>query len=131
MIVIEGPKMLWKENWNHRITHMMMTLKGGFKGEKNLRWNCVTLADQTKISINTRRWISWILYRRCDLEKQEMGLFFDRDKRSKESIGNYDPMFRNLLELGQTMHLKMFTTKFFIGDYSLRRSPHCGATTEV
>ena len=27
LIVIEGLNMLWKETWNHRIPHMMMTLK--------------------------------------------------------------------------------------------------------
>ena len=29
------------------------------------------------------------------------------------------------------MHLELFTTGFFIGDFSLRRSPRRGATTEA
>ena len=37
LIVMEGLKMFWKETRNHRIPHMMMTLKGRFKGENNLR----------------------------------------------------------------------------------------------
>ena len=32
LIVIEGLNMFWKETRNHRIPHMMMTLKGRFKG---------------------------------------------------------------------------------------------------
>ena len=55
LIVIEGLNMFWKEAWNHRIPHMMMTLKGRFKGENNIRWHCVLLEDQTKIGITTIR----------------------------------------------------------------------------
>ena len=67
LIVIEGLNMIWKETWNHRIPHIMMTLKGIFRGGDNLRWYCVPLTDQTKSGIPTRRWISCILYRRCEL----------------------------------------------------------------
>ena len=74
--------------------------------------------------------MSWILYRRCGLENQEKGLLFARENRRKASIGDYDTMFRNLLERGQKMHPELFTTDFFIGDFSLRRSPMHGETTE-
>ena len=60
-----------------------------------------------------------------------MGFFFARDNGRKSSIGDYDPMFRNLLERGQKMHPELFATGFFIGDFSLRRSPRCEATTEA
>ena len=70
LIVIEGLNMFWKETWKHRIPHMIMTLKGIFKVENNLRWHCVPLEEQKKSGIPTIRWISWILYRRCQLEKQ-------------------------------------------------------------
>ena len=123
--------MFWKETRNYRIPHMMMTLKGRFKGENNLRWHCVPLEYQKKSGIATRRWISWILYHRCELEKQERGFLFARDNRRKASIGDYDPMFRNFLERGRKMHPELFTTGVFIGDFSLRRSPRNGSTTEA
>ena len=63
LIVIEGLNMFWKETRNHRIPHMMMTPKGIFKGENNLRWHCVLLEDKENSGIPTRRWISRILYR--------------------------------------------------------------------
>ena len=69
MIVIEGLNMFWRETRNHLIPHMIMTLKGRFKGENNLRWNYVPLEEQTKSGIHTRRCISRLLYRRCELEK--------------------------------------------------------------
>ena len=56
---------------------------------------------------------------------------FARDNRSKARIGDYDPMFRNLLERGQKMHPELFATGVFIGDFSLRISPRRGETTEA
>ena len=93
--------------------------------------NGVPLEEQMKSGIPTRRWISQILYRRFELEKQEMGFLFARYNGRKESIGDYDPMFRNLLEKGQKMHPELFTTGVSIGDFSIRRIPRRGATTEA
>ena len=56
---------------------------------------------------------------------------FVRDHRREAIIGDYDPMFRNLLERGKKMHPELFTTGVFIGYFSLRRIPRCGATTEA
>ena len=56
---------------------------------------------------------------------------FSRYNWRKAIIVDYDPMFINLLERGQKMHLEFFTTGFFIGDFSPRRSPRHGATTEA
>ena len=110
MILIEGLNIVWKETQNQRIPHMMMTLKGVFKGENNLWWHCVPLSDQTKSGIPTRNWISRILYRLCDLEKQERVFLFAMDNGSKASIGDYDHILINLLEQGQKMHPELFTT---------------------
>ena len=130
LIVIEGLNMFWKENWNHHIPNMMMTLKGRFKGGNNLRWHCVSLADKKRV-IPIMSWISQILYRRCCLENQEKGFLFVRDNGRKASIGDYDSMLRNFLERGKKMQPKLFTTGFFISDFSLRRSPRRGATIEA
>ena len=73
--------MFWKETRNHPIPHMTMALKGRFKGENKMRWHFVLLSDQTKSGIPKIRCIIWILYRRCDLEKQEMGGLFYRENR--------------------------------------------------
>ena len=123
--------MLWKETMNHCNPHMMMTLKGRLKGKNNLRRHCVPLEDQTKSGIPTRRWISRIIYCRCDLENHERGFLFARYNRRKTNIGDYDTMFRNLLDHGQKMYPELFTTAVFIGDFSLRRTPRHGATKEV
>ena len=56
---------------------------------------------------------------------------FARDNRRKASIGDYDPMFRNLLKRGQNIHPELFVTGFFIGEFSLRISPRRGSTTKA
>ena len=56
---------------------------------------------------------------------------FARDNRRKAIIGDYDPMFINLLEQGQNMHPELFTTGICIGDLNIRRIPRRGSTTEA
>ena len=75
LIVIKGLYMLYKDTQNHCIPHMMMTLKGIFRGKNNLPWHCVLLTDQTKIGIPTRRLTSPILYRIYELDNQERVFF--------------------------------------------------------
>ena len=89
------------------------------------------MVEQTKSGISTRRWISWILYRRSGLENKESGFLFARDNGRKASIGDYDPMFRNLLKQGKNMQPELFTTGVSIGGFSLRRRPQRGSTIEV
>ena len=95
--------MFCKYTRNHRIPHMMITLKGRFKGEEIFWWYSVPLADQKKSGIPTRRWISWILYRQYNLEKQERGLLFARDNGQKASTGDYDHMFRKIGERSKSV----------------------------
>ena len=64
LIVIEGLLEFWDETMAHEVPHMMITLRGKFKGENNLRWHCVPLADITKSLIPTHRWVSRLPSRR-------------------------------------------------------------------
>ena len=97
LIVTESMLAFWDETRAHRIPHMMITLKGKFKGENNLKWHCVPLADQTKSGILTRRWISRMLHRRAMVDKNRVGYLFATPKGRKTSLGVYDPLFRDYL----------------------------------
>jgi len=110
---------------------MMITLKGKFKGENNLRWHCVPLADQTKSRIPTRRWISRILHHRAMGDKDKVGHFFARSKGRNASLGEYDPLFRDYLERAHKKRPKLSTAGVPIKDFSLRRSLRRGATIEA
>ena len=123
--------MFWKDTRNHHIPHMMMTLKGRLKGENNLWWHCVLFEDQTKIWIPTRKWVIRIIYSQCKLENYERGLLLSRDNGRHASIGYYDPMFRIFSEWGQNLQPKLFTTRVFIGDFSLIIIPRSGANMEA
>ncbi len=130
LVVVDGLLQFWKETRDHRIPHIMITLRGKFKGENNLRWHCVPLADQTKSGLPTRRWISRLLHRRHRLEGSSCGYLFCRKTGKKASLGDYDPLFRDYLARTQRQHPKLFPNSVAIEDYSLRRSLRRGATTE-
>ena len=54
-----------------------------------------------------------------------------RNNKLKASIGYYDPMFRNFLERGQNLRPELSTTGLSIGDFSLRKIPRRGETTDA
>ena len=130
LVAIEGLLSFWKETRNHEVPHIMITLKGKFKGEDNLRWHCVPIADETKSGIPTRRWISRLLARRAQAEGKRTGYLFARPNGRKASLGDYDPLFRDYLAQAQKAFPKKFTSSVPVTDFSLRRSLRRGATTE-
>ena len=105
LIIIVGLNMFLKDNKNHRIPHMMMTIKEIFKVKNNLLCHCVPLSGQTKSRITTRSRISWMLYHRCKLENQKRFFLFARYNRKKLIIREYNPMLRNLLDEGRKCDL--------------------------
>ena len=112
----------------HSIPHIMIALRGKFKGEDNLRWHCVPLADKGKSKILSRWWISRLLNRRMNLDGATKGYLFARRNGSKASMGDYDPLFRDYLVRVQERYPGRFSKGVDIRDYSLRRSPRRGAT---
>ena len=111
----------------------MLNLKGLFKGEHNMRWHMVPIADEGKSGIPTRRWITRLLYRRVKLEKAKRGYLLSKANGKKATIGDYDPLFRDYVTRAIKANLKAKRDVFRKGvdpsDYSLRRSPRRGSTT--
>ena len=126
---IEGLLTYWEKTRQHRIPHMMITLKGKFKGEQNMRWHCVPLADRTKSKIPTRRWVSRLLSRRTRVDGRKSGPLFANKDGNRASLGDFDPLFRDYLERLRQANPDVFLTSVSIEDYSLRRSLRRGATT--
>ena len=94
-----------------------------FKEENNLQWHCVLLADQKNSGIPTRRWISLILYRRLEFEKNDRDFLFAKDNGRESSIGYYDPMFRNLLERGKKDAPRVFHRRSFHWRLQSKKKP--------
>ena len=68
MVVVKGLVDFWNKTRRHRIPHIMITLRGKFKGENNLRWHCLLIGDNSKSRIPSRRLIIRLLWRRVELE---------------------------------------------------------------
>ena len=64
------------------------------------------------------------------MDNHERVFLIARDNRLKPIIGDYDTMFINFLERVQKLQPELFTTGLSIEDFSLRRIPRRGATTE-
>ena len=128
---IDGMLEFWKDTLRHETPHMMITLKGKFKGENNLRWHCVPLADKTKSKIPTRRWISRLLYRRVMWEGDRSGYLFATSTKKKANLGDYDDLFRHYVSRVMKAKPELFSGAEAVNDFSLRRSPRRGATTEA
>ena len=128
---IDGLATYWEETRAHATPHMMITLRGKFKGENNLRWHCVPLAVENKSNLPTRRWISRMLHRRYRREGHRSGYLFAKKNGRKSSLGDYDPLFREYLSRLQKRKPKLFCKDVVINEYSLRRSLRRGATTEA
>lgn len=131
LTVIEGLIRFWEETRNHQTPHIMVTLRGRFKGEQNLRWHCVPLADVTRSGIPTRKWVSRLLARRVHKEGKQAGFLFSREGGSRANLGDYDPLFRDYLERVRDKFPKLISQVVEVTDYSLRRSLRRGSTTEA
>lgn len=129
MTSVDGLAEYWGETKRCITPYIMITLRGKFKGEHNLRWHCVPLADVSKSRIPSRCWISRLLRRRMILEGCKVGFLFARRNGAKASLGDYDPLFRDYLSRLRTKNPSLFSQGIDIRDYSLRRSPRRGAVT--
>ena len=131
MVVVEGSVDFWNETRRHRIPHIMITLRGIFNRENNLRWHCIPIGDNSKSGIPSRRWITRLLRRRVELEGCTKGYLFARPNGDKASLGDYNPLFRDYMERTKTRFSERFSKGVDIREYSLRRSPRRGATTHA
>lgn len=131
LISIMGMLCYWEASKSHKIPHVMVTLRGRFKGEDNLRWHLVPIADVTASGIPTRVWVSRLLRTRVSDEGCDEGpLFADKDG-NKAPLKLYNGDFRDLLEKAKERNPKIFPAGVAIEDYSLRRSLRRGSTTEA
>ena len=73
--------------------HIMVTLRGKFKGEDNKRWHMLPLPDRSASKVPTRQWMRRMLYRQVAAGRHR-GPFFAKKSGKRASIGDYDPTFQ-------------------------------------
>eukprot|EP00984_Skeletonema_dohrnii_P012355 scaffold4996_cov82-Skeletonema_dohrnii-CCMP3373.AAC.2 len=88
----------WEMSKDHEIPHIMITLCGLFKGEHNLRWHLVPIADDTASKIPTRVWVSRLMHTRVTEEGCTEGPLFADKSGNKAALKLYDEEFKDLLE---------------------------------
>lgn len=129
-----GMREHWEASMVHRNPHPMITLRGKFKGEQNLRWHMQpTIVDNTGSGILNRRRVSRLMYTRVEMEGTEDGpLFvFAEEDGSRATRVMYDVDFRALLGRARGRASQVFPAKAETEDYSLHRSLRTGSTTEA
>jgi len=106
--------------------HIMVTLRGRFKGEDNQRWHLLPLPDRTVSRVPARRWVRRMLYRQIKARRHK-GPFFAKKGGKRASIGDYDPTFRGYLTRLRVLRGALFLQGVDIDDYSGRRSMRRGS----
>ena len=67
LISLDGLLTFWDESRLDEDSHVMLTLKGRFKGEVDERWHLVTIRDATRSGLPFRNWMERVLHRRVNL----------------------------------------------------------------
>ena len=131
LVSILGMLEYWEASLSHEIPHIMVTLRGRFKGEHNLKWHLVPIAVITASRIPTKVWVSRLMHTRVKLEGCREGPLFADKRGRKATLKMYDGDFKGLLEKALERSPKVFPEKTVIDDYQLKRSLRRGSTTEA
>ena len=104
LISLDGLLSFWDETRLDEDSHVMLTLKGRFKGEVDERWHLVPISDATRSGLPFRKWMERVLHRRVNLQVQESGWLFQDRRGARLKFGQYDPLYRALIR-SSTMSL--------------------------
>ena len=130
LVSIRGINEFWDESLEHSLPHIMITLRGRFKGEDNTRWHMIPIARHTRSNIPVVEWVGRLMHTRLIVEEASGPLFADK-KGKRARLSRYNDEFRRLLERTRERDPSLFTAKIMIEDFSLRRSLRRGSTTEA
>jgi hypothetical protein len=126
-----GLMKFWEETKASETPHVMLTLRGRFKGEEGWKWHMLPIADETKSGIPHRRWLARGIQSR-KRKGWNGGWFFCRRGRSQARMADYDLAFKQWLVVLKEAKPGLIPDRVDpMEDMSLRRSGRRAATTEV
>ena len=70
----------------------MLTLRRRFKGETDLRWHMLPLADNTRTKLPVRKWSDHLLHYLVEIYDRQTGWVFQINQRQGK-IADYDTLF--------------------------------------
>ena len=131
LLSLDGMLSYWDASVQHDKPHIMLTLKGKFKGENDVRWHCVPVSLAGPSQIPFRLWFGRLIRRRVELQNRSEGpLLRGLDGRTKK-IKDLDPTFLEILDRARFDKPDLINNTVETGDYSLWRSGRRGANTEA
>lgn len=93
LLELSGVLRFWNETHRHRIPHVMVTLKGRFKGEAGDRWHLLPLADHTRTGLPVRPWFCRVVHQRVNVQGKRKGWVFAREDGTRGKFGDYHELF--------------------------------------
>ena len=112
-------------------SHVMLTLKGHFKGEVDERWHLVPFSDHTHSGLPFRLWMERALHRRVNLLSQDLGWLFQDWWGVRSKFRKINPLFRDLIDQARERHPRLLPEAVDTEDFSLWRSPRQGLVLET
>ena len=109
---------------------IMVTLRGRFKGEDNLKWHLSPIVDITSSGIKVRRWVHRLLFLRLTEDLVEEGPLFVNSAGNRARMRDYNDTFQQYIRLAIDRSPSTFSSKSEAEDFNLRRSLRRGSTTQ-
>jgi hypothetical protein len=131
LLLMEGLLMFWEESRTEEDHHIMLTLKGRFKGEVDERWPLVLVSNFTRSGLPLCLWMERVLHHRVNLHNRNRGWLFQCRRGVRLKFGRCDTAFRALIDSAREQHEGLLPDAVETGDFSLWRSPRRGAMLET
>lgn len=131
LVSLKGMLDFWEESTSAPIPHIMVALKGRFKGETGHRYHFVPIAVNNQSGVPFKSWTARLMLRRVSLQKRSGGPLFRSSNGRIMRISDLDPRFVELLDKVRAFYPTLIPNKVESSDYSLWRSGRRGATTEA
>lgn len=128
LVSIMGLLSFWRETLPKNF--VMLTLRGRFKGEDNLKWHLVPVVDETNSGIRVRRWVHRLLTLRLKEDKVKEGPLFADGNGKRAKMRDFNADFQQLVSVAMERSPNAFSSKADVEDFNLRRSMRRGSTTQ-
>ena len=129
LVSLKGLLSFWEETMVKGF--LMLTLRGRFKGENNLKWHLVPVVDETSSGIRARRWVHRLVHLRLTEDRVEEGPLFVDGNGKRAKMRDFNSTFQEFVGLARDRSPEAFSSKVEIEDYNLRRSLRRGSTTQA
>lgn len=98
LLSMKGLIQFWNETREHGTPHVMLTLRGKFKGETGARWHLLPIADDTRSKIPVRAWFCRMMITQVTERGRRDGWVFQRRDGTRARFGDYDGLFKKYMK---------------------------------